>query len=95
MRDPKTGAVTYFLTEHESDGKTWLEHGCIIFSQYYDTVRALAAALTERLPGEAIGINAGAGRSRMYRNGGLRHGGARGDQGVQILAALDRDSYNT
>ena len=68
-RDPKTGAVTYFLTEHESDGKTWLEHGCIIFSQYYDTVRALAAALTERLPSEAIGINAGAGRSRMYRNG--------------------------
>ena len=68
-RDPKTGAVTHFLTEHESDGKTWLEHGCIIFSQYYDTVRALAAALTERLPGEAIAIYAGAGRSGMHRDG--------------------------
>ena len=68
-RDPKTGAVTYFLTEHESDGKTWLEHGCIIFSQYYDTVRALAAALTERLPGEAVAIYAGAGRSGMRRDG--------------------------
>ena len=68
-RDPKTGAVTYFLTEHESDGRTWLEHGCIIFSQYYDTVRTLAAALTERLPGEAVGIYAGAGRSGMHRNG--------------------------
>src|SRR5690606_38688573 len=41
-RDPKTSAVAYFLSEHSTEGKTWLEHGCIIFSQYYDTVRALA-----------------------------------------------------
>ena len=32
-RDPKTAAVTYFLTEHQSEGKSWLEHGCIIFSR--------------------------------------------------------------
>jgi len=28
------GAVQYFLTEHRTEGKTWLEHGCIIFSQF-------------------------------------------------------------
>ena len=68
-RDPKTAAVTYFLTRHRSEGKTWLEHGCIIFSQYYDTVRALAAALAAALPGEAVAIYAGAGRSGVHRDG--------------------------
>ena len=68
-QDPKTGAVTYFLTEHQSDGKTWLEHGCIIFSQYYDTVRTLAAALAELLPDEPVAIYAGAGKSGMHRDG--------------------------
>ena len=69
-RDPKTAAVTYFLTEHLSEGKNWLEHGCIIFSQYYDTVRALTASLATALPGEAIGIYAGAGRSGIHKDEG-------------------------
>ena len=68
-RDPKTAAVTYFLTEHRSEGKPWLELGCIIFSQYYDTVRALAAALAAVLPGEPIAIYAGAGRSGIFGDG--------------------------
>ena len=65
-RDPKSAAVQYFLTTHPSEGKTWLEHGCIIFSQYYDTVRALALALATALPEEAVGIYAGAGRSGIH-----------------------------
>ena len=36
-RDPKLRAVLHFLTEQRTEGKTWLEHGCIVFSQYYDT----------------------------------------------------------
>ena len=68
-KDPKTGAVKYFLTEHGSEGKTWLEHGCIIFSQYYDTVRALAEELAGQLPGEAVAIYAGAGKSKIHRDG--------------------------
>ena len=67
--DSKTAAVKYFLTEHRSEGKTWLEHGCIVFSQYYDTVRALAAALAAALPGEPIAIYAGAGKSGIHRDG--------------------------
>ena len=67
--DPKTAAVRYFLTEHRSEGKTWLEHGCIVFSQYYDTVRALAADLAAALPGEPIAIYAGAGKSGIHRDG--------------------------
>ena len=44
-RDPKLAAVKYFLMEHRTEGKTWLEHGCIVFSQYYDTVRWVASEL--------------------------------------------------
>ena len=47
-RDPKVSAVRYFLTEHRTEGKTWLEHGCIVFSQYYDTV-VLACRSTRRV----------------------------------------------
>ncbi len=67
-RDPKVSAVRYFLTEHRTEGKTWLEHGCIVFSQYYDTVYSLAAALAAALPLEALGVYAGAGKSGIFRN---------------------------
>jgi superfamily II DNA or RNA helicase len=66
-RDPKLGAVRYFLTEHRTEGKTWLEHGCIIFSQYYDTVYSLGAELARLLPGEPVGVYAGAGKSGLFR----------------------------
>lgn len=65
--DPKLAAVRYFLTEHRVEGKTWLEHGCIIFSQYYDTAISLGAALARSLPGEPLGVYAGSGKSGMFR----------------------------
>jgi superfamily II DNA or RNA helicase len=68
-RDPKLGAVRYFLTEHRSDGKTWLEHGCIVFSQYYDTSFYVGTELAKLLPNETIGVYAGTGRSGMFRGG--------------------------
>jgi hypothetical protein len=66
-RDPKLGAVRYFLTEHRTEGKTWLEHGCIIFSQYYDTAFYLGSELAKALPGEPIGVYAGKGKSGLFR----------------------------
>jgi superfamily II DNA or RNA helicase len=66
-RDPKLSAVKYFLTEHRAEGKTWLEHGCIIFSQYYDTVLWIATELAKMLPEEAIAIYAGLGKSKLFR----------------------------
>ena len=65
-RDPKLAAVRYFLTEHHTEGKTWLEHGCIIFSQYYDTAYFMGAELAKLLPNEPIGVYAGAGRSGLF-----------------------------
>jgi SNF2 family DNA or RNA helicase len=67
-RDPKVAAVRFFLTEHRTEGKTWLEHGCIVFSQYYDTAYALGAELAKSLPGEPLGVYAGAGKSGMFRD---------------------------
>lgn len=66
-RDPKLAAVQYFLTEHKTEGKTWLEHGCIIFSQYYDTARYIATELARVLPEEPIAVYAGAGKSGLHR----------------------------
>jgi superfamily II DNA or RNA helicase len=66
-RDPKLTAVQYFLTEHRSEGKTWLEHGCIIFSQYYETTYFIGAELAMLLPDEVIGVYAGTGKSGLFR----------------------------
>ena len=63
-QDPKCAAVVRLLVD-----EGWLEHGCIVFSQYYDSVWWLAHRLTEALPAEAIGIYAGAGRSGVMRRG--------------------------
>src|SRR5208283_3038878 len=45
----------------------WLEHGCIIFSQYYETARSIGMELASMLPDEAVAVYAGAGRSGLYR----------------------------
>ncbi|MEI8189495.1 MAG: helicase-related protein, partial [candidate division NC10 bacterium] len=66
-RDPKLAAVRYFLTEHRTEGKTWLEHGCIVFSQYYETAYSVGAELAKLLPGEPVGVYAGTGKSGMFR----------------------------
>ncbi len=68
-RDPKLAAVQYFLTEHRSEGKSWLEHGCIIFSQYYDTTYSLGAELAKMLASEPIGVYAGTAKSGIFRAG--------------------------
>lgn len=80
-RDPKFAAVRYFLTEHRTEGKTWLEHGCIVFSQYYDTVYSLGAELARLLPEEPVGVYAGVGKSGMFR----------GDD----FASVDRDDIKS
>jgi ERCC4-related helicase len=66
-RDPKVFAVKHFLTTQRSDGKTWLEHGCIIFSQYYDTAYSLGEELAKALDGEVVGVYAGTGKSGLFR----------------------------
>jgi len=65
--DSKLNTVKWFLTEFRTDGKTWLEHGCIIFSQYYDTVEWIAKELAKSFKGEVVAVYAGVGKSGLFR----------------------------
>lgn len=65
--DPKYEKVVEIL---KSDG--WIERGCIIFSQYYDSVQWLANKLKDELVDERIGIYAGSNRSGIVENGTFR-----------------------
>ncbi len=67
--DSKLDTVRWFLTEFRSEGKTWLELGCIIFSQYFDTTQWVAKELSISLPDEVVGVYAGAGKSGLFKNG--------------------------
>ena len=66
-QDPKCAAVMRLLAEDD-----WLRHGCIVFSQYYDSAWWLANELARQLPDEAIGLYAAAGRSGLLRRGDFR-----------------------
>jgi superfamily II DNA or RNA helicase len=65
--DPKFEAVWHYLTEAEPT--PWLDLGCIVFSQYFDSAVWVAEALTAKLPAERIAVYAGADRSGIYHEG--------------------------
>lgn len=65
--DSKLNTVKWFLTEFITDGRTWLEHGCIIFSQYFDTVKWIGEELAKLFPEEVVAVYAGVGKSGLYR----------------------------
>ena len=66
-RDPKLSAVRYFLTDYRTDGLRWLDHGSIVFSQYYDTTYSLGSEIAKLLPDMTIAVYAGAGKSGLFR----------------------------
>ncbi len=63
-RDPKYAQLHFYLLD-----RGWLELGCIIFSQYFDTVQYMAHQLTADLPNEPIGIYAGGTKSGILSGG--------------------------
>ena len=88
--DPKLNAVLHYLEREK-----WLDYGIIIFSQYYDTAKWIADALAIRYPDEAIGLYAGAGRSRLYQSGDSVHSEREtlkkmvAEHGIRIMVATD------
>ena len=70
--DPKLDAlIGYLRGTHPGVSGGWLELGCILFSQYYDTVRWVGDELAKR-PEFAeleIGLYAGSNRSGIWRKG--------------------------
>jgi hypothetical protein len=70
--DPKLEAlVAYLLGTNPTTSARWLELGCILFSQYYDTVRWVGDELAKRaeFAHMDIGLYAGSNRSGFWREG--------------------------
>jgi hypothetical protein len=70
--DPKLEAlIGYLLGTQAGVTKRWLDLGCILFSQYYDTVRWVGDELAKRaeFAGMDIGLYAGSDRSGFWRDG--------------------------
>jgi len=63
-RDPKFEVVLDLLKNRH-----WLNLGCIVFSQYFDSVWWLANLLSAEFPDELIGIYAGSQKSGVIRQG--------------------------
>ncbi len=61
-RDPKYIELKKYLVN-----KNWVNLGCIIFSQYYDTIWFMASELSKELPDMEIGIYAGGNKSGILK----------------------------
>ena len=47
----------------------WLQKGCIIFSQYFDSANYIAELLSKDFPQISVGLYAGGEKSGLYNNG--------------------------
>jgi len=71
-QDPKLDAVMgYLLGAHPGIDGRWIDRGCILFSQYYDTVFWIGNELARRdeFAGLELGLYAGSHRSGLWRGG--------------------------
>ena len=91
--DPKLHRV---LDHLRRDG--WLVRGCILFSQYLDTVLWLAGHLARAFPGQPVGVYGGQGNSYLIE-GEQRRGAGREQiqslvqgRGLRLLVATDAAS---
>ena len=89
--DPKLKAVKHYLAQ-----ENWIQHGCIIFSQYYDTASWVAENLAALFPEQLVGLYAGAGKSALFRGPEDRNSAERQtlkqmveDQAIKIMVATD------
>ncbi|MCM8612465.1 phospholipase D-like domain-containing anti-phage protein [Accumulibacter sp.] len=60
--DPKLLAAVHYLRD-----KGWAERGCILFSQYYDTVWWLATQIADTFRAVPVGVYAGLGHTYVLR----------------------------
>lgn len=70
--DPKLAAVkAYLLGTARGSSERWLDRGCVLFSQYYDTVRWFGDQLVadQSFAGIDIGLYAGSNRSGVWSGG--------------------------
>lgn len=67
--DPKYLRVRDILRNGVDGEGGWLDKGCIVFSQYFDSANYVAELLSRDLPDSPIGLYAGGDKSGLYTNG--------------------------
>jgi superfamily II DNA or RNA helicase len=67
--DPKGRAILHFLMPDPQGGLDWAEKGCIVFSQYYDSVRWIASYVSAAFPRWPVAVYAGVGKSGIVLDG--------------------------
>ncbi|MEL1135052.1 phospholipase D-like domain-containing anti-phage protein [Desulfitobacterium sp. THU1] len=70
--DPKYEKVLDILQNGVEDEGAWKDKGCIIFSQYFDSVKYVAELLSKDLKDTPIALYAGGDKSGIYVNGSFR-----------------------
>jgi hypothetical protein len=70
--DPKLRQVERILTSNDIVAGGWLSLGCIVFSQFYDSVLWLGHQLSGRMPDERIAVYAAAAKSGLIEKGEFR-----------------------
>jgi hypothetical protein len=71
-QDPKLEAVLQYLLKADPVYRTrWLDRGCVLFSQYYDTVRWIGDEFSKRpeLSEQPVGLYAGSNKSGIWLAG--------------------------
>ena len=92
-RDPKYAVVIECLKD-----KGWLKRGCIVFSQYFDSVQWLSEQLVDDFPQEQIAVYAGSMKSGVWREGKFGYLAREGNKGsrrqgeIRLLLRTDAAS---
>jgi len=69
--DPKIErliSILKFGVPNSADSAPWIDRGCIIFSQYYDSAELVAKKISEEFPSINVGLYAGGDKSGYYLN---------------------------
>lgn len=67
-KDPKYELLKKILTENHIV-EPWINRGCIIFSQYFDTIKWICDRFASDFPSIMFGLYAGSDKSGIYENG--------------------------
>jgi ERCC4-related helicase len=67
-KDPKYDLLKRLLNE-DYKIEPWINRGCIVFSQYFDTVKWFADRFAKEFPRITFGLYAGSDKSGVYENG--------------------------
>lgn len=67
-KDPKYDLLKKILTENYIQ-EPWINRGCIVFSQYFDTIKWICERFVIDFPKITFGLYAGGNKSGIYENG--------------------------